>query len=70
MESQRYSHIMYTGLDALDLSGRTPLMYAVIAEALQCIEVLIEYGALREQVLNVQRILIDALVHLLLLDGS
>jgi ankyrin repeat protein len=49
MESQRHNHIMYTGLDALDLSGRTPLMYAVIAEALQCVGVLIEYGALREQ---------------------
>jgi hypothetical protein len=55
MESQRHNHIMYTGLDALDLSGRTPLMYAVIAEALQCVGVLIEYGALREQVVNVQR---------------
>lgn len=50
MESQRHSHIMYTGLDSLDASGRTPLIYAVIAESLPCVEVLIEYGALREQV--------------------
>ena len=50
IEGQRHHHIMYTGLDQLDAYGRSPLMYAVLSESLACMEVLLEFGALREQV--------------------
>eukprot|EP00118_Oscarella_pearsei_P008950 m.48729 g.48729 ORF g.48729 m.48729 type:complete len:974 (+) comp33916_c0_seq2:40-2961(+) len=50
IEGERHHHIMYTGLDELDVHGRSPLMYAVLSESLACMEVLLEFGALREQI--------------------
>ena len=56
IDSERQGQLGYAGLSERDVFGRTPLMYAAVADSKPCLDMLLTCGAKREVVRLVERI--------------
>ena len=50
IDSERHGQLGYAGLSGCDVFGRTPLMYAAVADSKPCLDMLLTCGAKREVV--------------------